>query len=70
MESNGNNHALSLLKALRSMAGSDGEVRIDMHEVCRAAGLDEIDVRECLGDLENEGYLSSEIVVQIAEEWR
>jgi DNA-binding IclR family transcriptional regulator len=70
MESTSNNHALSLLKALRSMAGPDGEVRIDMHEVCRAAGLDEIDVQECLGDLENEGYLSSEIVVQIVEEWR
>ena len=70
MESNSNNHALSLFKTLRSMAGSNGEVHIDMHEVCRAAGLDENDVRECLIDLESEGYISSEIVVQIAEEWR
>jgi hypothetical protein len=51
MESPSNNHALSLFKALRSMAGSDGDVHIDMHEVCRAAGLDEVEVRECLTDL-------------------
>jgi DNA-binding GntR family transcriptional regulator len=70
MESTTNNHALSLLKALRSMAGSEGEVRIDMHEVCRAAGLDEVEVRECLSDLEYEGFISTEIVCQIAEEWR
>jgi DNA-binding IclR family transcriptional regulator len=70
MENTSNNHALSLLKALRSMAGSDGEVHIDMHEICRAAGLDESDVRESLTDLESEGYITTEIVCQIAEEWR
>lgn len=70
MENTSNNHALSLFKALRSMAGSDGEVHIDMHEVCRAAGLDEADVRECLTDLESEGYITTEIVCGIAEEWR
>jgi hypothetical protein len=52
------------------MAGPDGSVHIDMHEVCRAAGLDENDVRDCLSDLESESYISSEIVVQLAEEWR
>jgi DNA-binding IclR family transcriptional regulator len=70
MESNGNNHALSVLKALRSMAGPDGEVHVDMSELCRAAGLQEEDVKECLSDLECEGYISTEIMVQIAEEWR
>jgi DNA-binding IclR family transcriptional regulator len=70
METTSNNHALRLLKTLKSMAGPDGEVHIDLYEVCRAAGLDENDLRECIADLENEGYLSSEIVVQIAEEWR
>jgi len=67
---NNSNYALSLFKALRSMAGPDGEVHIDMHEVCRAAGLDEVEVRECLTDLEYEGYISTEITCQIAEEWR
>jgi DNA-binding IclR family transcriptional regulator len=70
MESDGNNHALRLFKALRSMAGSDGEVHIDMHEVCRAAGLDEVEVRECLTDLEYEGYIGTEIICYIGEEWR
>jgi len=70
MESNSNNQALSLFKALRSMAGPDGEVHIDMHEICRAAGLDEADVRECLTDLEYEGYITTEIIASIAEEFR
>ena len=52
------------------MAGPDGSVHIDMHEVCRAAGLDENDVRDCLSDLESESYISSEMGVQLAEEWR
>jgi DNA-binding IclR family transcriptional regulator len=70
MESNGNNHALSVLKALRSRAGQDGEVHVDMHEVCRAAGLQEEDVRECLADLEYEGYIRTEVICYLAEEWR
>jgi DNA-binding IclR family transcriptional regulator len=70
MEDQSNNHALSVFKALRSRAGQDGEIHIDMHEICRAAGLDETEVKECLTDLESEGYISSQIVVQIAEEWR
>jgi hypothetical protein len=70
MENQTNNHALRVFKALRSRAGTDGEIHIDMHEICRAAGLDETDVKQCLTDLEDEGYISSEIVVQIAEEWR
>ena len=70
MEDRTNNHALCVFKALRSRAGQDGEIHIDMHEICRASGLDEADVRECLTDLECEGYISAEIVVQIAEEWR
>jgi hypothetical protein len=41
-----------------------------MSELCRAAGLQEEDVKECLSDLECEGYISTEIMVQIAEEWR
>jgi DNA-binding IclR family transcriptional regulator len=70
MENENNNHALSLLKALRSMSGRGGKVQIDMHELCRAAGLDENDVRECLADLEHGGFITSEIVCYIAEEWR
>jgi hypothetical protein len=70
MEYQTNNHALSVFKALRSRAGTDGEIHVDMNELCRAAGLDEAEVKECLTDLECEGYISTEIVVQIAEEWR
>jgi DNA-binding IclR family transcriptional regulator len=70
MENQSNNHALSVFKALRSRAGTDGEVHVDMNEICRASGVDEVEVKECLTDLESEGYISTEIVVQIAEEWR
>ena len=70
MEDQTNNHALSVFKALRSRAGTDGEIHIDMHEICRAAGLDESEVRECLTDLESEGYISTEIICHVAEEWR
>jgi DNA-binding IclR family transcriptional regulator len=59
-----------VFKALRSRAAPDGGIHIDMTEICRAAGLDEAEVKECLTDLESEGFISTEIVVQIAEEWR
>jgi DNA-binding IclR family transcriptional regulator len=70
MESEKNNHALTLLKALRARTGRGGKVQIDMHELCRAAGLDEIDARECLADLEHGGFITTEIICYIAEEWR
>jgi DNA-binding IclR family transcriptional regulator len=69
MESKSNNHALSVLEALRAGAGKDGEVHVDMHEVCRAAGLHEEDARESLADLEHEGFITTEIVCHIAEKW-
>jgi len=70
MENENSNHALNLLKALRAKAGRGGKVQIDMHEICRAAGLDEADVRECLADLELTGFITTEIVCHINKEWR
>jgi DNA-binding IclR family transcriptional regulator len=67
---NNNNYALNLLKALRAKAGRGGKVQIDMHEICRAAGLDEADVKECLTDLEHGGFIRTEIVCHISKEWR
>jgi len=65
-----NNYALSLLKFLRTRAGRGGKVQIEMSELCRGAGLDEVDARESLADLECEGYISTEIVCHISKEWR
>jgi DNA-binding IclR family transcriptional regulator len=70
MEIENKNYALSLFKILKSGAGNDGKVQVDMGDLCRAAGLEEEDVRECLVDLEAEGFISTEIVCTIAEEWR
>jgi DNA-binding IclR family transcriptional regulator len=71
MESDSNNnHALNLLKALRTRAGRGGKVQIDMSEICRAAGLGETDVRECLDDLESEGFIRTEITCYVKKEWR
>ena len=70
METEGTNYGLSLLKVLKSKAGQDGRVQIDMSELCRAAGLEEQDVKECLVDLENEGFIATEMVCTIAEGWR
>jgi DNA-binding IclR family transcriptional regulator len=70
MEDQSNNHALSVFKALRSRAGQHGEIHIDMNEICRAAGVDEAEVKECLTDLECEGYIRTEIICHISEEWR
>jgi hypothetical protein len=65
-----NNHALNVLKALRARAGRKGKVLIDMNELCRATGLEEIAMRECLADLEHEGFIATEIICYIADEWR
>jgi DNA-binding IclR family transcriptional regulator len=70
MENENNNYALDLLKALRTRAGRGGKVQMDMNELCRAAGLDEPDVRECLTDLECGGFITTEIVCHINKEWR
>jgi DNA-binding IclR family transcriptional regulator len=70
MENENNNYALNLLKALRTRAGRGGKVQMDMNEICRAAGLDEVDVRECLTDLEHGGFLTTEIICYINKEWR
>lgn len=70
MESAGNNHALAILKLLRARAGPDGEVHLDMQEVCRAGCLDEDDVRDCLTDLEQARFITTEIICYVAEEWR
>jgi DNA-binding GntR family transcriptional regulator len=70
MDSENKNQALNLLKALRARAGRAGKVQLDMQEMCRATTLSEDDVRECLIDLESEGFIRTEIVCHIAEEWR
>ena len=70
MDIENTNYALSLLKVLKSKAGQDGKVQVDMGDLCRAAGLEEEGVRESLLDLENEGFITTEIVCTIAEEWR
>jgi DNA-binding IclR family transcriptional regulator len=70
METENTNYALNLLKALRTRAGRGGKVQMDMNEICRASGLDEADVRECLTDLEAEGFITTEIICYIAKEWR
>jgi DNA-binding IclR family transcriptional regulator len=70
MENENNNYALNLLKALRSKSGRGGKVQMDMNEICRASGLDESDVRECLADLENQGFIRTEIICFIAKDWR
>jgi DNA-binding IclR family transcriptional regulator len=70
MENENNNYALNLLKALRARAGRGGKVQMDMNELCRAAGLDGQDARECLTDLEAEGFITTEIVCHIKKEWR
>lgn len=71
MENENNNHALNLLKTLRGRAGRGGKVQIDdMHELCRAAGLDEVDVKECLTDLERGGFITTEIICYVTKEWR
>ncbi|MGA3104743.1 MAG: hypothetical protein ABSD53_09700 [Terriglobales bacterium] len=70
MENENNNYALNLLKALRAQAGRGGKVQMEMNELCRVAGLDEPDVRECLIDLECQGFITTEIVCHIRKEWR
>jgi DNA-binding IclR family transcriptional regulator len=70
LETENKNYALNLLKALRAMAGRGGKVQIDMQELCRAAGLSEEDARECLSDLEHEGFIRTEITCYVATEWR
>jgi hypothetical protein len=70
MENENNNYALNLLKALRAMAGRGGKIQIDMHELCRAAGLDETVVRDCLTDLEHGGFITTEIICYVAKAWR
>jgi DNA-binding IclR family transcriptional regulator len=70
MESENKNHGLDLLKALRASAGRGGKVQIDMHDVCRATGLQEEDVRESLADLEHGGFITTEIICHIKKEWR
>jgi hypothetical protein len=70
MESESNNHALNVLKALRARADRKGKVQIDMNELCRVTGLEEIVMRECLSDLENERFIRTEIICYIADEWR
>jgi DNA-binding IclR family transcriptional regulator len=70
MESENKNYALNLLKALRARAGRGGKLQIDMDEICRAAGLDEMDVKECLTDLEHQGFVRTEITCFIEKQWR
>jgi DNA-binding IclR family transcriptional regulator len=70
METENNNYALNLLKALRMRAGRNGKVQMDMDELCRATGLDEVDVKECLTDLEHGGFITTEIICHLAKEWR
>jgi|HubBroStandDraft_4_1064222.scaffolds.fasta_scaffold14156_3 hypothetical protein len=70
MESENKNYALNLLKALRARAGRGGKLQIDMNEICRATGLDEVDLKECLTDLEHEGFITIEIICYITQEWR
>jgi DNA-binding IclR family transcriptional regulator len=70
MDNENNNYALNLLKALRARAGRGGKVQMDMNELCRVAGLDEADVRECLADLEHTGFITTEIVCRINKGWR
>jgi hypothetical protein len=70
MESQNSNYGLTLFKALKARAARGGKVQIDMHELCRGTGLEEADIRESLTDLENEGFLTTEIVCYIAKEWR
>ena len=70
MENENKNQGLGLLKALRARAGRGGKVQIDMHELCRAAGLDEADVRESLADLEHGGFITTEIICYVAKAWR
>jgi CTP-dependent riboflavin kinase len=70
METENKNYALNLLKALRARAARGGKVQIDMHELCRATGLSEQDARECLTDLEHEGFITTEIICYVTKEWR
>jgi hypothetical protein len=70
MASENKNYALALFKALKARAGRGGKVQIDINELCRAAGLEDEDVRECLIDLEHEGFIRTEIVCYVREEWR
>ena len=70
MDTENKNYALNLLKALRARAGRGGRIQIDMNEICRAAGLDETDARECLIDLEAGGFITTEIICYVAKGWR
>jgi CTP-dependent riboflavin kinase len=70
MESENKNYALSVFKALKARAGRGGRVQMDMNELCRAAGLSEQDAKECLTDLEHEGFIRTEITHFVAKEWR
>ena len=70
MENENKNYALNLLKALRAKAGRGGKVQMDMNELCRATGLSEEDAKDCLTDLEHEGFIRTEITCYVAKEWR
>lgn len=70
MDNESTNYALNLLKALRARAGRGGKVQIEMNELCRVAELSDEDARECLTDLEAEGFITTEIVCHISKEWR
>lgn len=70
MDTENTNYALKLLKALRTRAGRNGKVQMDMNEICRANGLDEVEVKECLTDLEYGGFVTTEIICYVAKEWR
>ncbi len=68
MESN--NKALTVLRKLKSLMRRAGKVQLETSEACRITGLSEDELRECLSDLECEGYIRTEIVCHIAKEWR
>jgi DNA-binding IclR family transcriptional regulator len=70
MESENENYALKILKALREKAGRNGKVQMDMNEICRATSLDEAEVKECLTDLEYGGFITTEIICYVAKGWR
>jgi DNA-binding IclR family transcriptional regulator len=70
MEGENTNYALNLFKVLRAKAGRGGKVQMEMNELCRVVGLSEEDARECLSDLQCEGFITTEIICYINEEWR
>jgi hypothetical protein len=65
-----NNSALAVLKILPKMIDAHGRVTIDVTDICRATALSGDDLRQCLDDLQDEGYLKIELIGEIAEDWR